>query len=487
MESKEELPLLTRRPAFERPTTETRAVSTGSESALTALVNSLLHPLLATVTLVGCVYAYGEHFTGLYLLLTVLTFFISSQVFDEIDILVPWTSFHVTRLIRGIVVGWAIVAAILLFLGYATQLTDNFAQEVILTWFAATPVVLLAGTELARSIIRRAVVTGAIARSAVVVGANDLGRELAARVRRNLYAGISVRGYFDDRHCERLPGLEQSEVLGKVKDAADFVKRNNIDCVYIALPIAAQPRIIALIESLRDSTASVYFVPHLFVFDLIQARVDSVNGIPVVAVCETPIFGVNAVLKRVFDLVMASLILIVISPLMLAIAAGVKLSSPGPVLFKQRRYGLGGEEIIVYKFRSMTVQEDGPEVVQARRYDKRVTRFGAFLRRTSLDELPQFFNVLGGSMSIVGPRPHAISHNEQYRSLIDGYMIRHKVKPGITGWAQVNGFRGETETINKMQKRVEYDLDYLRNWSVSLDMWIMMKTVLVVIRDRNAY
>jgi putative colanic acid biosynthesis UDP-glucose lipid carrier transferase len=385
------------------------------------------------------------------------------------------------------VVGWGVVAAILLFLGYATHLTDNFEHNVILTWFAATPFVLLAGTKIARSLVRRAVVTGSMARSAVVVGANELGRELAGRLGRNPYSGISVRGYFDDRNTDRLVGLDPAEVLGKVKDAADYVRRNGVDCVYIALPIAAQPRIISLINALRDSTASVYFVPHLFVFDLIQARVDSVSGIPVVSVCETPIFGVNAVMKRIFDVVMATLILLMIWPIMLAVAIGVKLGSRGPVLFKQRRYGLGGEEIMVYKFRSMTVQEDGAQVVQARKNDVRVTRFGAFLRRTSLDELPQFFNVLGGSMSIVGPRPHAVAHNEQYRKLIDGYMIRHKVKPGITGWAQVNGFRGETETVEKMQKRIEYDLDYLRNWSVSLDAWIMVKTVITVLKDRNAY
>src|SRR5690606_3529751 len=319
----------------------------------------------------------------------------------------------------------------------------------------------LVGTKLARSFVRRAVASGAIARTAVVVGANELGRELASRLRRDVYSGISVRGFFDDRSPERLAGLDPAEVLGKVQDVSDYVKRHNIDCVYVALPIAAQPRIIELINALRDSTASVYFVPHLFVFDLIQARVDSVNGIPVVAVCETPIFGVNAVVKRAFDVTMASIILLLIWPLLVVIAIGVKLSSPGPALFKQRRYGLGGEEIMVYKFRTMTVQEDGDTVTQARRNDRRVTRFGAFLRRTSLDELPQFFNVIGGSMSIVGPRPHAVAHNEQYRKLIDGYMIRHKVKPGITGWAQVHGFRGETETVDKMEKRIEFDLDYL--------------------------
>jgi putative colanic acid biosynthesis UDP-glucose lipid carrier transferase len=450
-------------------------------------VNCLLHPLLATLTLVVCVYAYGEHFNGHYLILTVLTFFIASQIFDEIDILTPWSSFHLTRVIRGVLLGWAMVAAILLFLGYATQLTDNFEQQVILSWFLATPAVLLAGTKISRSIVRRAVANGRIAHSAVVVGANSLGRELADRLRKDVYSGVTIRGYFDDRGPERLADLDGLELLGKVKEAAEYVKRGNIDCVYIALPIAAQPRIIALVNALRDSTASVYFVPHLFVFDLIQARVDSVNGIPVVAVCETPILGVNALVKRIFDLSMASLILLFIWPLLLLLSAGVKLSSPGPTLFKQRRYGLGGEEIVVYKFRTMTVQEDGEAIRQAQKRDLRVTRFGAFLRRNSLDELPQFLNVLTGSMSIVGPRPHAVAHNEQYRKLIDGYMIRHKVRPGITGLAQVNGFRGETETVDKMKKRVEYDLDYLRNWSVSLDMWIMVKTVLTVLKGRNAY
>jgi len=463
------------------------ARATGTETPLTALVSSLLHPLLATATLVACVYIHGAQFTGHYLLLTVLAFFIASQVFDEIDILVPWSSFHLTRLIRGIVGGWAIVVAILLFLGYATQLVVNFEQEVILTWFAVTPLVLLAGTKIARALLRRAVARGTLARTAIVVGANELGRELATRLRRDLYSGIIVRGFFDDRAHARLGALDPAEMLGQVKDAPEFVIHNGIDCVYVALPIAAQPRIINLINALRDSTASVYFVPHLFVFDLIQARVDAVSGIPVVAVCETPMFGVNAVVKRAFDLVMSISILAVIWPLMAAIVVAVKLTSPGPAIFKQRRYGLGGDEIMVYKFRTMTVQEDGDRIVQARKGDQRLTSIGAFLRRTSLDELPQFFNVVTGRMSIVGPRPHAVAHNEQYRKLIDGYMIRHKVKPGITGWAQVNGFRGETETLDKMRKRVEHDLDYLRNWSVSLDLWIMVKTLLTVWKDRNAY
>jgi putative colanic acid biosynthesis UDP-glucose lipid carrier transferase len=223
------------------------------------------------------------------------------------------------------------------------------------------------------------------------------------------------------------------------------------------------------------------------VSDLIQGRVDSIGGLPVVAVCESPFYAFNGIVKRVSDFLFALAILVLISPLMIAIAAGVKLSSPGPVLFKQRRYGLDGKRIVVYKFRSMTVAEDGDVVRQATRNDSRVTKFGAFLRRTSLDELPQFINVLQGRMSVVGPRPHAVAHNEMYRKLIRGYMIRHKVKPGVTGLAQVNGFRGETETVEKMKARIDYDLAYLRNWSLLLDLRIILKTLVVVLQRQNAY
>jgi putative colanic acid biosynthesis UDP-glucose lipid carrier transferase len=276
------------------------------------------------------------------------------------------------------------------------------------------------------------------------------------------------------------------ENLGPLSALADHARSNTVDVIYIALPMASQPRILKLLEDLRDTTASIYFVPDIFVSDLIQARVDSIGGLPVVAVCESPFHGFNAVVKRVSDFCLAALILAAISPLMVAIGLGVKLSSPGPVLFKQRRYGLDGKRIVVYKFRSMTVAEDGEVVRQATRNDQRVTRFGAFLRRTSLDELPQFINVLQGRMSIVGPRPHAVAHNEMYRKLIRGYMIRHKVKPGITGLAQVNGLRGETDTVDKMKARIDYDLAYLRNWSLALDVRIILKTA-VVLLHKNAY
>ena len=249
----------------------------------------------------------------------------------------------------------------------------------------------------------------------------------------------------------------------------------------------AEDRIREVIDCLMDSTASVYLVPDIFTFQLLNARTEEIDGLPVIGLCETPFAGLEGWLKRFEDVVLASAILTLISPLLAAIALGVKLSSRGPVIFKQRRYGLDGRRIRVYKFRTMTVCEEGDQVRQARPADARVTKLGAFLRRTSLDELPQFFNVLQGRMSIVGPRPHAVAHNEQYRRLIKGYMLRHKVRPGITGLAQVNGYRGETDTLEKMEKRVEYDLTYIRNWSLKLDLKIIALTVVHGFRHRNAY
>ena len=265
------------------------------------------------------------------------------------------------------------------------------------------------------------------------------------------------------------------------------MKRHRIDEIYISLPMASQPRILTLLEDVRDTTASIYFVPDIFVADLIQARVDQIDGIPVVAVCDTPFHGVNGLVKRIIryrrrypD-----------PHPHLADHAGDhgwrEAFVTGPVIFRQRRYGLDGREIWIYKFRSMTVCDDGDTVVQARRNDSRVTRLGAILRKYSLDELPQFINVLQGRMSIVGPRPHAVAHNEMYRKVIKGYMVRHKVKPGVTGWAQVNGLRGETDTIEKMQARVECDLAYLRMWSVNLDIRIVFKTALVILASGDTY
>jgi Undecaprenyl-phosphate glucose phosphotransferase len=336
-------------------------------------------------------------------------------------------------------------------------------------------------------VLPRLLAAEGVQRAVVIAGGSELGRKLAERIQDTPYLGIRFAGFFDDRSPARIGGVKPGEIIGSLSQLAEYAKTHRVDLIYITLPMASQPRILKLLEELRDTTASIYFTPDIFLFDLIQARMDTIGGIPAVAVCETPFYGISGLIKRASDIVLALAILALISPSMLAIAIGVKLSSPGPVLFKQRRYGVDGREIIVYKFRTMTVCEDGNVIKQATRDDRRVTRFGAFLRRYSLDELPQFINVLQGCMSVVGPRPHAVAHNEMYRKLIRGYMIRHKVKPGITGLAQVSGMRGETDTLDKMTTRIEYDLAYLRSWSLQLDLQIVLKTILVVLKKQNAY
>ena len=299
---------------------------------------------------------------------------------------------------------------------------------------------------------------------------------------------MSLVGFFDDRDPGgRLNRFDEYTPVGRIADLLGFVNAQRVSVIFLSLPMAAEPRVLQILDELKDTTASIYFVPDMFVTDLIQGRTSAVNGISVISVCETPFHGAMGLVKRGSDVLLSLAILLLILPLLLVIAVTVKLTSPGPVIFRQRRYGLDGQEIVVYKFRSMQVVEDGEAVRQAQKNDSRVTAVGAFLRRTSLDELPQFLNVLQGRMSIVGPRPHAVSHNELYRKLIKGYMVRHKVKPGITGWAQVNGFRGETDTLDKMQARIEYDLDYLRNWSLQLDLHIIFRTIRLLFKDQKAY
>ncbi|MEO8080499.1 MAG: undecaprenyl-phosphate glucose phosphotransferase [Caldimonas sp.] len=382
---------------------------------------------------------------------------------------------------------WVMLLGILALCAYATRSFHYFENDVLLTWALVTPVLQWLATWIGGIVSRRVAARPGSRRTAVVVGAGPLGVKVARALQEGVPQGIDFLGYFDDRTDGRLDDDARAQVLGKLSQVGGYTSSKGVREVYITLPLGSQPRIVELLEHLQGTTASLFFVPDVFGISIIQGRLQDMNGVPVVGICETPFTGTNQLMKRTSDLVLASIILILTSPLMLALAIGVKLSSPGPVLFKQRRNGLGGEEIVVWKFRSMTTQDDGAVVLQATRNDPRITRFGAFLRASSLDEMPQFFNVIGGSMSIVGPRPHAVTHNEEYRQIIRAYMVRHKVKPGITGWAQVNGQRGETDTVEKMRARVEYDLEYLRNWSLALDLRIIAGTIRLVFYDRYAY
>jgi len=451
------------------------------------LIKWLICPVVIVASLFACVLYYGQDFGGDFLSLAIVSFLLASHIFDEANLYRRYPKFPFLKSLYDTLLKWVLLVGCLWLLAVVTNMTNQFPRKPILAWVAITPVALLAFKMLARKALRTLVTQGK-QRTAIIIGANPLGHELFTKINNDAYLGIKVTGFFDDRTHVRLPPEMQEMVLGPMDAVTPYVRENNIDLVYISMPMLPHPRVLNLLDALRDSTTSVYFVPDMFMFNLINARFDQVNGVPVVSIRDTPYFGVRGMVKRLSDIVISSIVLLLILPIMAVIAVGVKLSSPGPVLFKQRRYGLDGEEIKVFKFRSMTVAEDGDKVVQAKKNDQRVTPFGKFLRKSSLDELPQFINVLQGRMSVVGPRPHAVSHNEMYRKVIKGYMIRHKVKPGITGWAQVNGLRGETETLEKMAARIEYDLEYIRNWTLMLDLWIIFKTIKVVfVSDENAF
>lgn len=358
-------------------------------------------------------------------------------------------------------------------------------REMLFTWFGLSAISFSLWRILLRQVLSQFRQRGINTRHAAIVGASTLGQSLAARFDKNPWMGVQVQSFYDDNasveHINNYPVINNFEQL--FKDAKD----NKFDRVYITLSMADQENIKKIIDGLSDSTCNVFLIPDVFIFDLMNSRQTSIDGLPAIGIYDTPFTLFDSVIKRGFDICTAIGILIFIALPMLAIAIAVKTTSKGPVIFKQIRYGLDGKPIYVWKFRSMTTMDNGNVVKQATKGDTRITPLGSFLRRTSLDELPQFINVLQGQMSIVGPRPHAVAHNEEYRKLIKGYMLRHKVKPGITGWAQINGWRGETDTLDKMAKRIEYDLAYIRNWTVWLDIKIVFLTVFKGFVDKNAY
>lgn len=446
------------------------------------LIKILIDPVLMITTLLFFAVYYEDKLTSQYVVLSIMLFALSfpgtwqkaSSFYEEI---------------ANTIGQWIVIVGILLFFGYATNYLSQFTQQIVLLWVLVTPVVLISAHLLVSKYLTSKYFIESVKRTAVIIGVNELSHQLHDRINSSAELAIQVKGFFDvvSENKSSQTQVTENQLIGSVTQLPSYVKSNKIDLIYIALPPSLHEEILTVLDDLKDTTASIYFVPNFFIADLIQARIDDIDGMPVVAVCETPFSGFNGIVKKISDLVLASIILCLISPILILLSIGVKLSSPGPILFMQRRYGLDGHEIVVYKFRSMTVTEDGEKVTQAKVNDKRVTKFGKFIRKTSLDELPQFINVLQGRMSIVGPRPHAVSHNEMYRKVIKGYMVRHKVKPGITGWAQVNGFRGETESVDSMKSRIEYDLDYLKKWSLSLDIKIILKTVLLVFSDSKAY
>ncbi|WP_105180720.1 undecaprenyl-phosphate glucose phosphotransferase [Pseudoalteromonas sp. T1lg21] len=456
-----------------------------SNATIVAFIQRILDISIIVGCLWGTVALQGlpwllQHTTAA--LLAVFLFHFTSEL-DKLYI--SWRGLSIYKELKKTISHWFVSAAILF-------LSVNFLAPQYLNpeglqfyWFVSVIVSLCVYRVILRFILRALRSQGINTRSVVIAGAGTLGQQLANNIIAHSSFGLVFGGYYDDTVPKHK--LVAAQTIGNLEQLVGDCKEGGIDRVYIVLPPQAYERRKWLVKELADSTASVYIVPDVFTYQLLHSRSDTIMGIPTISIYDSPLDGSNAIIKRIEDIVLSTLILIMISPVLLGLAFAVKFTSKGPVFFKQNRYGIDGKPIKVWKFRSMNVMEDGAKVTQATKNDSRFTPIGQFIRKTSLDELPQFINVLQGQMSIVGPRPHAVAHNEEYRKLVDGYMLRHKVKPGITGWAQINGWRGETDTLDKMEKRIEFDLEYIRNWSLFFDLKIVFLTIFKGFVNKNAY
>ncbi|MBH3207284.1 undecaprenyl-phosphate glucose phosphotransferase [Serratia marcescens] len=454
-----------------------------SNASLTSMIQRFSDITIISFCLYLACKLSGNVFTMEYWVVVLISIVIFQMAGRITEFYSSWRGVRVTLEIQLIIKNWSL--SVLLTVGLISFI-DGFYSD--LTLYAEWYLLACCGLIVSRSIIRLLLGymrnLGFNTRNVAIMGSLPVGIKLAETLNDAHWMGFKVLGIYDDA-CNSI-----DTKVGKCGDLEQLIrdaKDGRIDRIYIAMPMEQERLIKDTVAELSDTTCSVMLIPDVFTFNILQSRSEEINGVSVVSLFDTPISGVNKIIKRVEDIILSLAILIFISPVLLLIAMSVKFTSPGPIIFKQRRYGMDGKSIMVWKFRSMSVMENGDKVVQAKKGDARVTAVGAFLRRTSLDELPQFINVLMGDMSIVGPRPHAVAHNEQYRKLIKGYMLRHKVKPGITGWAQINGWRGETDTLDKMQSRVEYDLDYIRNWSVWFDIRIIFLTVFKGFINKSAY
>jgi len=469
--------------------TEPVYIKNGLKVGVVALLQIVAPAVLAVAILYLLTRIEGQEFSGYYRALAVMTVLLCTLLMRFRSNGRPLIMSHPLTISLQLLARWLAILVALILAGYAAGFThtQEYSLSLLAKWAVLVPLTLIPAELLLHQMMRRITMSLENVRTAVFVGFNPASYALAQKLTAHPEMCKRVLGFFDDRGPDRLGSTDAFRLLGDLAGLASYVRANKVDVIFVALPIRHLERVMKLMDELHNSTASIYYVPDVFAFDLTQSRAGEILGTPVVALCETPFYGFRGVLKRLTDIVLGVIGLLIALPVMLVLSLLIRLTSKGPIIFNQRRYGLDGKEINVYKFRSMYVTEDGEKITQVTRDDPRITPIGRILRTYSLDELPQLINVLQGKMSLVGPRPHAVAHNEQYRSLIKGYMLRHKVLPGITGLAQVNGCRGETSTVEEMQARVMYDLEYMRNWTPFLDIKILLLTVVRVFNDRKAY
>jgi len=445
--------------------------------------------VLAAIVAYGINFSFANlHLSQDYRALIVFAVFCVVLVFPLFNIYTSWRGQSLPKQARAVIMAWISVIITMVVILFMLEVSNEYSRLWLGLWALIGGVFLLAFRMCIYVFLQYQRNQGKNYRRVVVVGAGDLAHKLVNQTMDAPWSGFKITALFDDDAQLHNTSIRDVAVLGSIDKVATYVENTHIDEVWIALPLRAEAKVKELLYALRHQTVNVKLVPDIFGFSLLNHSMTEIVGLPAVNLSDTPMHGWNRAVKVIEDRVLALLILILISPLLLLIVVAVKMTSPGPALFKQKRHGWDGRIINVYKFRTMKVHsEEHGKVTQACKGDARITPFGAFLRCTSLDELPQFYNVLQGRMSIVGPRPHPIAHNEIYKDQVNQYMLRHMVKPGITGWAQINGLRGETDTLDKMKNRVEYDLYYIENWSLWLDLKIIFMTLYKGFLNDNAY
>ncbi|HUP91107.1 MAG TPA: undecaprenyl-phosphate glucose phosphotransferase [Solimonas sp.] len=455
-------------------------------STFTLNFQGILYAAVVYVTLYLVAVLVGQRFETPYAVIGLLAAMLSFMCMRHFNITARWRVGPTGAEGNRVIGAWFGIVGTLLLVAYMTQWSVYFSRLVLTMWFLAAPTALLGLNFAMHRAAVKVMPEVAGPRKAAMVFANDAARRFAQSVKRS--NSFDLVGLFEDRELDRVGGdLDTVPYLGSTASAAQYIRDNNISVVFIFLSLAESHRVADLIDALGDTTASVYYVPDFKMFDRFDTRMISVESVPMFEIVESPFHGIDGLVKQTFDAVLAGLALLLLALPLAIVALLVKLTSPGPVFFKQKRYGLNGKEFWIYKFRSMYEADRSTELVQVARGDSRVTPLGRILRSTSIDELPQLFNVIKGEMSLVGPRPHTVAHNEFYRKAVRRYMVRHKVRPGLTGLAQVEGYRGETPQLEQMEKRVHFDLEYIKAWSPLLDLQIIFRTIGVILRRQNAY
>ena len=455
------------------------------------LVSQVVNPLL--VGLIGYLTFYFyllpkpefDDFPARYQIAILVGMLLTILILSWFQVYRPWRGIRLRQELWTIFLAWGGAIMVMIIIAFFTKTSTDFSRVWIAGWWITSGILLIALRAAIHLSLRFARSRGYNQRQVVVAGAGSLGQKIVSRIRSAPWVGLEIIGFFDDN--EQLQGqvINGIPVAGKLDDMEMYLQKEDIDQVWIALPLRAETRMKQLMKKILVSTSvEIRFVPDIFEFRLLNFSVSEVVGLPVLNLTDSPMFGIHQLLKAVEDRIIAGLALIILAPIMALIALGVKLSSPGPAFYRQERVSWNGLSFTMLKFRSMPVNAEQSKGAQwATAGDQRTTLFGHFLRRTSLDELPQLINVIKGEMSIVGPRPERPVFIEEFRTEIPDYMQKHLVKAGITGWAQVNGWRGDTD----LGTRIKYDLYYIENWSVSLDLKIMIMTVFKGMIHKNAY